>query len=282
MDQTSILITGASGQLGLALQKKYPKARIATSQILDISDKKSVSSFDWRGIKILINAAAYTDVDGAETPEGRLQSWATNAVGVANLVKIATQQDLTLVQISSDYVFDGTERTPHTEDEPFSPLSVYGSSKAAGDLAASLTPKFYIIRTSWVVGEGKNFVRTMVNLAEKNISPTVVGDQIGRLTFTSTLAEAINHLLVKKEPYGTYNVSNGGQEASWADITREIFKNLNRPDLSVTDTSTTEYFAGKQNVAPRPLNSTLNLNKITNSGYSPQHWKEALSEYLKV
>ncbi len=279
MEETSIFITGGNGQLGRALREKYPNARWADIDELDITDKSSVEGFDWSGIKILINAAAYTNVDGAETTEGRRLSWAINADAVANLTAIAAHYDMIIMHVSTDYVFDGTEAL-HLEDEAFAPLSVYGASKAAGDIAVSLAPKFFILRTTWVIGDGKNFVRTMLGLAEKNISPTVVSDQIGRLTFTSELVRAIDHLLTIKAPYGTYNVSNGGSQASWADITREIFKLAGRDDLMVADTTTAEYFAGKTGIAPRPLQSTLSLEKIHQLGFESNDWKPALQEYI--
>ena len=133
MKDEDIFIVGANGQLGLALQAKYPGARYADKEDLDITDKDSVANYDWTGIKFLLNAAAYTNVDGAETAEGRPMSWAVNADAVANLVSTAAQFDMTIVHISTDYVFDGTQ-SPHMEDEAFAPLSTYASSKAAGDL----------------------------------------------------------------------------------------------------------------------------------------------------
>ena len=184
------------------------------------------------------------------------------------------------MHISSDYVFDGT-RDNHTEDEEFSPLSVYGRSKAGGDTETTKTPKHYVLRTSWVIGDGHNFVRIMMGLADKDVSPTVVSDQVGRLTFTSELVRAIDHLLTKSAPFGTYNVSNSGKPASWADITREIFKLLGRDDLTVTDTTTLEYYAGKENIAPRPLQSALNLDKIRATGFEPRDWQENLKEYIE-
>lgn len=286
MDQSKIFIVGGKGQLGLALREKYPKAKWADVDQLDITDKNSISNFDWSGIEILINAAAYTNVDGAESEEGRLSAWSINADAVANLVSVTAQHDMTLVHISTDYIFDGTNEI-HEESEPFTPLSVYGSSKAAGDIAVSLAPKFYILRTSWVIGEGNNFVRTMMGLAEKSVSPTVVNDQIGRLTFTSELVRAIDHLLSPVLnpqssifPYGTYNVTNSGDPASWADITREIFKALGIDDLSVTNTTTEEYYAGKIEVAPRPLQSTLNLKKIHSTGFKSNDWHDDLIKYI--
>ena len=121
----------------------------------------------------------------------------------------------------------------------------------------------------------------MMGLADKDVSPTVVSDQVGRLTFTSELVRAIDHLLTKSAPFGTYNVSNSGKPASWADITREIFKLLGRDDLTVTDTTTLEYYAGKENIAPRPLQSALNLDKIRATGFEPRDWQENLKEYIE-
>lgn len=278
MDQSSMLIIGANGQLGKALQTQYPDAAAVDSQELDISDPAAVGTYDWSTIKLILNAAAYTNVDGAETAEGRKAAWAVNAVAAANLSKAALVHDITLVHVSTDYVFDGTHQD-HTELEPFTPLGVYGQSKAAGDIAVSLAPKHYILRTSWVIGEGKNFVNTMLGLGQKSITPTVVGDQIGRLTFTSELVRAIDHLLVQKAPYGTYNVSNGGDSVSWAGVTHEIFK-LAGYDLTVTDTTTAEYFASKPESAPRPLNGTLSLDKLQATGFSPTDWRDDLIDYI--
>ena len=280
VDDSKIFIAGANGQLGLALRQKYPKAQFADISELDITNRDSVANFDWSSINIIINAAAYTNVDGAETNEGRIISWAVNASALAHLAEIASKHDITLVHISSDYVFDGSLQI-HTEDEPLSPLSVYGASKAAGDLLAATTDKHYILRTSWVIGDGHNFVKTMIDLAKKNFSPTVVSDQIGRLTFTSELVRAIDHLLVNNCDFGTYNVSNDGKSVSWADITRTIFTILDRNDLTVTNVSTEEYYKDKSGIAPRPLNSTLGLTKIQSTGFVSRDWNDDLKEYIQ-
>lgn len=280
MDESSIFITGAHGQLGTALRARYPGAQSADLEHLDISNTESVANFDWSGIKVLLNAAAYTNVDGAETPEGRVAAWKVNAAAVANLTRAALKHDLLLVHISTDYVFDGTHQT-HTETEAFSPLSVYGQSKAAGDIVVGLLPKHYLLRTSWVIGAGKNFVRTMLELGSKGISPTVVSDQIGRLTFTSELVRAIDHLLNTQAAYGTYNMSNSGEPASWADITRAIFETA-AYNLTVTDTTTAEYYAGKPGIATRPLQSTLDLAKLQATGFNPTDWTEALKLYIQA
>lgn len=278
MDDSKFLITGANGQLGLALQAKYPNARATDSDDLDITDWDTVKDFDFGNVNVILNAAAYTNVDGAEAPDGRVIAWKVNAQGVANLARIAVEKNLLLVHISTEYVFDGT-KNPHAEDEPASPLSIYGASKAAGDIAVGMVPKHYLIRTSWVIGEGKNFVRTMLELGKNGTNPTVVADQIGRLTFTSELVKAIDHLLQKQPAFGTYNLTNGGEPASWAEITREIFKDAGFT-LEVTDTTTAEYFADKPQAAKRPLNSVLDLTKIQAAGFEPKDWREDLKEYV--
>lgn len=280
MDDTTFLIVGAKGQLGTALKKQYPNAHTVDSDELDITDNTAVQTFDWTNISTILNAAAITNVDGVETAEGRVLAWKVNATGVRNLTEAAIKYGLTIFHISSDYVFDGTH-APHVEDEPYSPLGIYAQTKTAGDIAVSLAPKHYILRTSWVIGEGKNFVRTMLELGKKGIEPTVVSDQIGRLTFTSELVRAIDHLLQSQPAYGTYNVTNSGEPASWADVTRTIFQ-LAGYNLQVTDTTTAEYFASKPGVAPRPLQSTLNLNKLTTTGFTARDWREDLAAYIEA
>jgi dTDP-4-dehydrorhamnose 3,5-epimerase len=279
MDEKTIFITGANGQLGTALRSKYPEARFADIDELDITLEESVDKYDWSNTKVILNAAAYTNVDGAETPEGRVASWKVNAKAVGYLSAIARKNDITLVHISSDYVFDGT-KSMHTEDEDLSPLSVYGSSKAAGDLIIGTLPKHYVLRTSWVIGEGKNFVRTMLEIGKKGINPTVVSDQIGRLTFTSELVRAIDHLLSTNAPYGVYNISNDGETASWAFITKKIYEIAGLKN-TVAETTTDEYFMGKENIAPRPLKSSLDLTKIHSTGFTSVDWESELKRYIE-
>jgi dTDP-4-dehydrorhamnose reductase len=278
MDSKTFLIIGANGQLGQALLDYYPDAAAVTSSELDITNQGHVDSYDWSTVSVIFNAAAYTNVDGAETPEGRVAAWSINAVGTANLARVAQRHHITLVHVSTDYVFDGSQET-HSESEPFSPLGVYAQSKAAGDIAASTAEQFYVLRTSWLIGAGKNFVQTMLGLGQKGITPTVVADQVGRLTFTSELVKAIDHLLTVKAAYGTYNVSNGGDIVSWAGITRQIFAEGGF-ELAVTDTTTEAYFASKPNIAPRPLNSALNLDKLQATGFTSTDWKTDLAAYI--
>ncbi len=279
MDDSAFFIVGANGQLGSALKQQYPGAQTADIRELDITNIESTANYDWSRIKYIFNAAAFTDVDGAETTEGRVVAWNVNATAVANLVRVANKNQITLFHISTDYVFDGT-KVPHKETELFSPLSVYGQSKAAGDLVASLASKHYILRTSWVIGEGQNFVRTMLALGQKGVSPKVVNDQVGRLTFTSELVRVIDHLLKTGSTYGTYNISNSGEPASWAEITRNIFK-VGGFNLAVSEVNTADYYEGKVGIAPRPLGSAFDLSKIQSTGFKLNDWKPSLSEYVE-
>lgn len=279
MKGSEILITGANGQLGKALQAKYPYARAVGSDELDITDKKAVDSFDWSGVRIILNAAAYTNVDGAETPEGRVAAWKVNAEALKNIAHISWKKDITVFHISTDFVFDGKNKN-HPEDEALSPLSVYGSSKAAGDLLVSQLDKFYILRTSWVIGEGKNFVSIMLELGKKLDSLSVIDDHIGRPTFTSELVRSIDHLITNNLPYGTYNVSNSGKPVSWAGLTREIFK-IAGYQVKVLNTTNNEYYSDKPGSAPRPLQSTLNLDKIQSTGFESTDWVADLKKYIE-
>ncbi|MDN5275359.1 MAG: dTDP-4-dehydro-6-deoxy-D-glucose 3,5-epimerase/dTDP-4-dehydrorhamnose reductase [Candidatus Saccharibacteria bacterium] len=275
-----ILVTGANGQLGKALQVEFPDAEFVDRTTFDITDPETWGRRNWRQYQAIINAAAYTKVDQAETPEGRIEAWKANAYAVQELARLAIENRLTLVHISSDYVFDGS-REIHDETEPYSPLGVYGQSKAAGDIAAATVPNHYILRTSWVIGEGNNFVNTMRSLAEKGVDPTVVSDQIGRLTFTTDIAQAVHHLLDSKAEAGIYNVSNDGKPASWAKIAARVFELSGHDKNRVSGVTTAEYYAGKTGIAPRPLQSTLNIDKIVSAGFAPREWDTALREYLE-
>ena len=280
MDSSRYFIVGAYGQLGKALQAQYPDAVAVDRDQFDMTNWAVVSGYDWSKVDVILNAAAYTNVDGAETAEGRELAWKINATGPSYLAKVAAVHDLTLVHVSSEYVFDGT-KVPHSEAEPLTPLGVYAQTKAAGDIAVSTTPKHYIARTSWLIGDGSNFVRTMISLAGRDISPTVVGDQIGRLTFTDTLVAAIDQLLHNQASYGIYNISNEGEPASWADVSRTIFSELGRSNLTVTNTTTAEYYAAQPESSPRPLQSAFDLSKIRAAGVELSDWKTELHNYIQ-
>jgi dTDP-4-dehydrorhamnose reductase len=272
------LVIGANGQLGRALTAGLDGVVAVGRDVLDLADPASVAAFDFSPYGTVVNAAAYTAVDAAETPEGRRAAWATNVTGVAALVEAARRHRTTLVHVSSDYVFDGT-RELHDEDEPFSPLGVYGQTKAAGDALVATLPRHYVLRTSWVVGEGRNFVATMASLADRGVSPSVVDDQHGRLTFTSELVRAVRHLLAVGAPSGTYDVSNDGPVQTWADIAREVFALRGRDPGDVTPVSTAAYGEGKE-LAPRPQHSALDLGRLRATGFVPEEASVALRRYL--
>ena len=286
------LVTGCNGQLGRAVRKLAEERGVAKDfdfcdiDTFDFSDPAAYGKFDWDLYGTVINCGAYTAVDRAETPEGRVTCWAANATGPALLARACAEHGITLVHISSDYVFDGT-RELHDEDEPLSPISVYGQSKAAGDLAVAGLPAHYILRSSWVIGEGKNFAKTMCMLSDKvaagDLSQvTVVDDQLGRLTFTDQMAAAIFHVLDTKAPYGTYDMTGSGAVKSWADIAKACFDAANGNGEKVVPVSTAEYYASAEGpIAPRPHYSALDLGKLEATGFTPRDWEEELAEYLK-
>ncbi|WP_314506460.1 bifunctional dTDP-4-dehydrorhamnose 3,5-epimerase family protein/NAD(P)-dependent oxidoreductase [uncultured Microbacterium sp.] len=278
------LILGANGQLGLALRAEYgdtANVEYATRADLDITAGNLDTARHWRNFDTIINASAYTSVDAAETPVGRGDAWAANVTGVAALARVATANGITLVHVSSDYVYDGSLQRPYREDDPVSPLGVYGQTKAAGDALAATVPRHYIVRTSWVIGEGHNFVRTMASLAERGIDPKVVDDQVGRLTFTSDIAAGIRHLLDARPAYGTYNLTGAGEPLSWADAARAVFAQTGHDPSRVSGVTTDEYFASaKGPVAPRPRNSALDLTKLEAAGFAPADQRASLAAYL--
>ena len=297
------LVTGANGQLGRAVRELAEELGIAGSfdfgdrDEFDFSDPADYSKVDWTLYGTVINCGAYTAVDAAETLEGRKAAWAANAQGPALLAKACAEHGITLVHISSDYVFDGTQEE-HSEDEPFSPLGVYGQTKAAGDIAVANCPRHYIVRSSWVIGEGKNFVRTMAALSDRCADPddalgqvTVVNDQFGRLTFARDMAEGIFWLLGyregDKEPSepcepGTYNLTGSGRVASWADIAAKVFELRNGNADAVKPVSTETYYVGANGpISPRPVHSALGLGKLQSVGFEPDDWNKRLSLYLE-
>ena len=280
-----VLVTGARGQLGRELMKQLPEAGYEATGVdlpeFDISDSEAMDRFDWSAFDIVINAAAWTDVDGAQTPQGRALAWKANATGPSNLARAAAREGILLVHISTEYVFDGT-RDVHPEDEPPSPLGVYAQSKAGGDAAVTAVPEHYLVRTSWVVGDGKNFPKQMMDLADRGVSPAVVADQTGRLTFADDLAAGIIHLLRSEAPRGTYNISGEGPVVSWADVAKRVFELVGRDPGDVRPVTTEEYFAGREGVAPRPLSSVLDLTKIEASGFSPAHSMDKLDEFVSA
>ena len=276
-----VLITGSNGQLGRALKKIFPDHIAVDAEELDITNLNKVLNFNIDDCKAIINAAAYTRVDEAEKEENVKIAETINVSGVTNLVDLAETNEIPLVHVSTDYVFDGTKNGEYTEVDEINPLNIYGRTKAQGDKEAQRAERFYIFRTSWVIGDGNNFVRTMISLAEKGINPTVVDDQFGRLTFTNTLAAAIEFALTNNVPYGVYNLTNSGSIVSWFDIAKKTFELTGHDPSRVLGISTEEYYKDKENIAARPKNSALKLDKIKASGFKPRSWEYELKEYIK-
>jgi dTDP-4-dehydrorhamnose 3,5-epimerase len=287
------LVTGAHGQLGRAIQQHVREQGLQGFEFtdrdeFDIADPAAYEAYDWDLYGAIINAGAYTAVDAAETPEGRVAAWRANAQGPALLARVAAEHGLALVHVSSDYVFDGSRPT-HDEAEPFSPLSVYGQSKAAGDLAVAGAPRHYIVRSSWVIGEGGNFVRTMAGLSDRVADPgdeldhvDVVDDQVGRLTFTQDMAQAILHLLDSGAAHGVYDLTGSGPQASWRQVAARVFDLRHGNGERVRPVSTGDYYAhAKGPVAPRPAHSTLDLSRIRATGFTPTDWRDSLNQYMK-
>ena len=289
------LVTGCNGQLGHAVRRLAEERGLAKDfdfcdiDTFDMSDPDAYAQYDWSLYGTVINCGAYTAVDRAETPEGRVTAWKANATGPALLARTCAGHGITLVHVSSDYVFDGTAEV-HDEEEPFSPLSVYGQTKAAGDIAVAGCPRHYIMRSSWVIGEGHNFVKTMKGLSDRVADPedgltqvTVVDDQLGRLTFTRDMAEAIFHVLGTHAPYGTYDCTGSGAVKSWADIARAVFEAANGNGDKVVPVSTADYYASAEGpIAPRPVHSALDLSRLEAAGFRMPDWEKELGEYLKT
>jgi dTDP-4-dehydrorhamnose 3,5-epimerase/reductase len=286
------LVTGCNGQLGRAVRALAEERGIASTfdfcdiDTFDFSKPGEYGKYDWDLYGTVINCGAYTAVDKAETAEGRVTCWAANATGPALLARTCAEHGITLVHVSSDYVFDGT-RELHDEAEPLSPISVYGQSKAAGDLAVAGCPKHYVLRSSWVIGDGNNFVKTMCGLSDRVAAGelprvTVVDDQLGRLTFTRDMAAAALHLVGSGAPYGTYDCTGSGAVRSWADIARACFAAANGNADKVVPVSTADYYASAQGpIAPRPHFSALDLSKLESAGFTMPDWEQELAEYLK-
>jgi dTDP-4-dehydrorhamnose 3,5-epimerase len=273
------LVVGADGQLGKALREELagPEVEFARRQDLDLASPGLAHARPWREYDTIINAAAYTAVDLAETPQGRVDAWSVNVAGVAALARVAIDNGVTLVHVSSDYVFDGTQDRPYREDDPVCPLGVYGQTKAAADAIVRAVPRHYIVRTSWVIGAGKNFVRTMASLADRGVDPRVVADQFGRPTFTGDIARGIRHLLDTGSDFGVYNLTSTGTPATWSDLARAVFTAVGHDPARVEDVTTDEYLSSTAGpVAPRPRSSVLDLAKLEATGFATQDWRTIL------
>jgi dTDP-4-dehydrorhamnose reductase len=270
-----ILVVGANGMLGHDLMKELPgDLQGIDLPDIDITSFESVQEVIERlKPKVVINAAAYTDVDGCESnTELAMQ---VNGEGVAFLAMASRSIGAKLVQISTDYVFDGGKGSPYLEDDPTGPLSVYGESKLAGEMNARFNPDHLIVRTQWLYGlHGKNFVETMLRLAGEKDELAVVDDQTGSPTWTVDLARGIR-ALIEHDCTGIYHAANSGF-CTWNDFAKAIFE---QQGFAVRVNSLTTDKLNRP--ARRPLYSTLDCRKlVADSGFTPQPWRDALSEYL--
>lgn len=273
------LITGANGQLGTELKKLLDEKGMtyvaAGSKDLDITDPKAVHQFvsDLKP-SIIYHCAAYTAVDAAEE-EGKDLNQLVNGTGTRNIAEAAEKVGAELVYISTDYVFDGTNQDEYSVDALSNPKNEYGRAKLEGEkIVQEISSKAYIIRTSWVFGEfGKNFVFTMQRLAETHPRLTVVSDQVGRPTWTRTLAEFMVHLTITHQEYGIYHLSNEGQ-CSWYEFAKEILKDK---AVEVAPVTSEEY----PQKAYRPKHSVMDLSKAKATGFNIPTWQEALAEFKK-
>lgn len=275
---TKIMITGAHGQLGTELCHLLDEQGISYdafgSKELDITNPQMVAErFNEVQSEIVFHCAAYTAVDKAED-EAKDLNWQVNEQGTKNVAQAAQKIGATLVYISTDYVFDGTNEGEYKTDAPTNPKNEYGKAKLAGEEAVkSIMDKYYIIRTSWVFGQyGGNFVYTMLRLAKTHDHLTVVDDQVGRPTWTRTLAEFMLYAVQHQIPYGTYQLSNDGS-CNWYEFAKEILKDQ---DVTVSPVTSAEY----PQKAYRPRHSIMSLAKVKETGFEVSTWEEALGKFM--
>ena len=305
-DAMKVFVTGVGGQLGhdclneliarghdavgSDIQPKYAGVADGTAVVsvpyvqLDITDENAVrETIEREHPDVIIHCAAWTAVDAAEAPENHDKVHAINALGTQYIAEAAKAVDAKMVYISTDYVFDGQgERPWQPDDTNYAPLNVYGASKLAGEQAvAEAVDKFFIVRIAWVFGlNGKNFIKTMINVGKTHDTVRVVDDQIGTPTYTKDLARLLVDM-VETEKYGYYHATNSevdpGAYISWADLAEEAYR-VAGMDVKVNRVTTAEYVLS---VAARPYNSRLDKTKLSENGFVPlPDWKDAVRRYL--
>lgn len=307
-----VFVTGVAGQLGhdvmneLAkrgyegvgsdIAPEYSGAADGTAVTMmpyvamDITDATSVDAV-LKNVNpdVIVHCAAWTAVDLAEDEDKQAKVRAINVDGTANIAKVAKAIDAKMVYISTDYVFDGQGETPWEPDcKDYAPLNVYGQTKLEGELAVANTlEKYFIVRIAWVFGvNGKNFIKTMLNVGKTHDKLTVVCDQIGTPTYTYDLSRLLVDM-IETEKYGYYHATNEGGYISWYDFTKEIFaqatamgrEEYSTDRITVSPVTTAEYGVSK---AARPFNSRLEKSKLVEAGFTPlPTWQDALARYLK-
>ena len=289
-----VFVTGVGGQLGYDVMNQLTARgyEAVGSDILDtcafekyvkldITDANAVKEvlFEVKPDAV-VHCAAWTAVDAAEEPENQEKVYAINALGTENIAKACKNINCKMLYISTDYIFNGNGEVPWDADcKDYEPLSVYGKSKLEGELAVSgVLEKYFIVRTAWVFGfNGKNFIKTMLNVGAKYDTVRVVCDQIGTPTYTLDLSRLLVDM-IESEKFGFYHATNEGGFISWYDFTCEIFRQAGY-DTKVIPVTTAEYGISK---AARPFNSRLDKSKLVRNGFKPlPTWQDALSRYLK-
>lgn len=290
-----VFVTGVGGQLGHDVMNELKKRGMDAvgSDIfssceqyekyipMDITDAAQVEKVIGNvRPDAVIHCAAWTAVDAAEDEENRDKVKAINADGTRNIANVCKTIGAKMMYISTDYVFDGQGTEPWEADcKEYKPLNVYGATKLEGELAvSSVSEKFFIVRIAWVFGlNGKNFIRTMLNVGKKYDTVRVVNDQIGTPTYTYDLARLLVDM-IQTEKYGYYHATNEGGYISWYDFTKEIYRQAGYT-TKVIPVTTAEYGLSK---AARPFNSRLDKSKLIANGFTPlPDWKDALARYLK-
>ena len=283
--EMKILVTGVKGQLGYDVvnecQKRGYDAIGVDVEEMDITNAEAVDRvIAEANPDAVIHCAAWTAVDAAEEPENVAKVRAVNADGTQNIANVCKKLNCKLLYISTDYVFDGQGSEPWLPDQKdYRPLNVYGQTKLEGELAvANTVEKYFIVRIAWVFGvNGKNFIKTMLNVGKTHDTIRVVNDQIGTPTYTYDLARLLVDM-AESEKYGYYHATNEGGYISWYDFACEIFRQAGYP-TKVIPVTTAEYGLSK---AKRPFNSRLDKHKLVENGFTPlPDWKDALKRYLK-
>ena len=276
-----ILVTGVKGQLGHDVVNELAKRGHTPIGVdveeMDITDASAVEKeMKKEPLDAVIHCAAYTAVDAAE--DNREICMRVNAEGTRNIARVCRELDLKMVYISTDYVFDGEGKRPWEPDDPRDPLNVYGESKYQGELAVEeYLEKYFTVRIAWVFGvNGKNFIKTMLRLAESQKEINVVNDQIGSPTYTYDLAVLLADM-VETEKYGRYHATNEGL-CTWYEFAKEIFRQA-EVDIRVNPVSSDEFPAK----AKRPHNSRMDKRKLVRNGFRPlPPWQDALKRYLEI
>lgn len=283
--EMKIIVTGVKGQLGYDVvnecQKRGYDAIGVDVEEVDITNPEAVDRvIAEANPDAVIHCAAWTAVDAAEEPENVAKVRAVNADGTQNIANVCKKLNCKLLYISTDYVFDGQGSEPWLPDQKdYRPLNVYGQTKLEGELAvANTVEKYFIVRIAWVFGvNGKNFIKTMLNVGKTHDTIRVVNDQIGTPTYTYDLARLLVDM-AESEKYGYYHATNEGGYISWYDFACEIFRQAGYP-TKVIPVTTAEYGLSK---AKRPFNSRLDKHKLVENGFTPlPDWKDALKRYLK-